>query len=674
MRKGVVMSVDNVTIKEGNMQKLKFIATSLVSAFCLAGAVDVWGGSVRRLGNVVDANANGIDAMTTPLPSDSRLEGSLAVKVDRFFANRITDDYLRDSIFEEARRAFAFRDDDEEPWNGQWRGEFWGKSMLSAVRVADYLGDGRLRRSLLDEARRLVALRDGNGYLGSYSERTNCVTTSAQRKAHGGGCTNWNLWNRKYVIWALEALYRSTGEKWVLDEAAREMKDFIAVVDECGYDLADTGHYTLSGIPTMSVLKPLLWLYVDTRDEAFLAFARRVVAGWDRADGRAPNFFRNLGCGRPFYAWYAKPESWCKTYEMLSCLDGLLEYYRVTGDRRSLETVVAIRDDLMKHDSNQIGGLGVADRLLGAERFAFCSTEVCDVIHWMRLNVDLYLITGEDRYLDSVEFSYFNAMLASVNRDGTWGAMIVRDAGRHVFSKGQCGYAYHHCCLDNIPRAFMDVASVAVTKDDAGTYHVNLFQDATVTVDGVVFTIRGDYPAKNRVTVRTSKPVKVAFRKPGWCPRLDMDSRKDGDGELHTLVFDMNARIVERSLARGVTEERDEAATLSWGATRHQFVVDVDLKATLPEKPYATVQYGPLVLAKCARLGARKPELKDMATVNGLGYSVRLKPLEECGVYAPFEVELTAPGRPTVKTRACAYEAASDDPAAKNGYVFSIRF
>lgn len=121
---------------------------------------------------------------------------------------------------------------------------------------------------------------------------------------------------------------------------------------------------------------------------------------------------------------------------MLSCLDGLLEYYRVTGDRRSLETVVAIRDDLAAHEVNQIGGLGVADRLLGAERFAFCSTEVCDVIHWMRLNVDLYLITGDDRYLDSVEFSYFNALLASVNRDGTWGRCLCVTRGVTCSARG----------------------------------------------------------------------------------------------------------------------------------------------------------------------------------------------------------------------------------------------
>lgn len=175
------------------------------------------------------------------------------------------------------------------------------------------------------------------------------------------------------------------------------------------------------------------------------------------------------------------------------------------------------------------------------------------------------------------------------------------------------------------------------------------------------------------MTVRTSS-AENRLSKAGLVSRLDISSEKDGNGVVYTLVFDMNARLSERKLVRGVVGAEEEAGSLAWGARRHQFVVDGDLGDCLPETPYATVLYGPLVLAKCARLGAHKPELKSNTTVNGLGYAVRLKPIDAASVYAPFDVELTAPGRPTVKTRACAYESAGDDPAAKNGYIFSVRF
>ena len=45
---------------------------------------------------------------------------------------------------------------------------------------------------------------------------------------------------------------------------------------------------------------------------------------------------------------------------------------------------------------------------------------------------------------------------------------------------------------------------------------------ATVTLDGVTFTIRGGYPVNGNVTVTDSgTPKKVVFRKPSWCRNLD---------------------------------------------------------------------------------------------------------------------------------------------------------
>ncbi|MBR4654202.1 MAG: glycoside hydrolase family 127 protein [Kiritimatiellae bacterium] len=617
------------------------------------------------------------DAIKTPRPGDVRLEGPLAVKADEFIKRRIVDQRVRDNIFEEARRAFVLRDDDERPWDGQWRGEFWGKSMISAARAAEYLGDAELKKWIVGECRRLMATKDGEGYIGSYSSMTNCATPPSVQAAHKGPCTNWNLWCRKYAIWGLFMAYAVTGERDILDAAAAQLEHLIDMVRKNGMRLEDTGHYTLNGMPTMSILKPTLMVYSATGNGKFLEFAREIVRGWDRDDGRAPNFLRNAWNGRPLHAWYPEPMRWAKTYEMLSCLDGLVEYHRVTGERRPLDAVAAIRDNLAATDGNAIGGLGISDRLLGAENFAYASTEVCDVVHWIRLNIDLYLVTGEERYLDTVEFSYFNAFLASIFRDSGWTPLIVRDAGRHRNSTGQCGYAYNHCCVDNAARTFFDVASVAVTRGKDGVFRVNLYQDASVRLDGVGFSIRGDYPARGRVTVRVegkaeggAKP-KIRFRKPGWCSRLDVTEAADGE---YVLDFDMNPRIAERTLKPSIAPAAEAAATQAFGADRYILATDPDLRETIPKEPYATVHWGPLVLARSARLGAGREELVSFPSVNGKGYRVTLKPMSAHGVYAPFELELSKPGAETIRTKACSYESASDDPASRNGYIFSIRF
>lgn len=42
------------------------------------------------------------DAIRCPRPCDVRLEGPLAEKMNRFLRNRVTDGFLRETIFEEA--------------------------------------------------------------------------------------------------------------------------------------------------------------------------------------------------------------------------------------------------------------------------------------------------------------------------------------------------------------------------------------------------------------------------------------------------------------------------------------------------------------------------------------------------------------------------------------------
>ena len=166
-----------------------------------------------------------------------------------------------------------------------------------------------------------------------------------------------------------------------------------------------------------------------------------------------------------------------------------------------LDTVAQMRELLEKYESNPLGGVGFCDKLIGAASRPNGISEVCDAIHWMRLNIDLFLITGEDRYLDSVELCWYSNFFAGVDRDGLFGSFAVRALARHEHEL-QCGYAYNQCCVNNVPRSFMDFASTVVTVDRVGTFHANQYRDATVTLDGVTFTIRGGYPVEGRVTAK----------------------------------------------------------------------------------------------------------------------------------------------------------------------------
>lgn len=83
---------------------------------------------------------------------------------------------------------------------------------------------------------------------------------------------------------------------------------------------------------------------------------------------------------------------------------------------------------------------------------------------------------------------------------------------------------------------------------------------------------------------------------------------------------------------------------------------------------------GPLLLAKSRRTGATHAELMDLSTVRGQGYAVKATPAACEGVWGAWDVELTKPGAPTIRTRACDYQSAGDDPYADGSVRFSIWF
>ena len=615
------------------------------------------------------------DAMRGPALRDVRLEGWLGAKMDRFISHRLVEPFMREQIFGEARQTFEFRDDDESKVGGLWRGEFWGKEMLSSARVADYLQDKEFLSFVRDECHRLMKFQDADGYLGSYADK-DFIYVRDREACHKrfGWFPNWNLWNRKYCIWGMFMAYKATGDKVILASVEKQMNHWIDSVRRAGVPMCDMGAVSMNGMPPMSILKPLLMIYEETGNRTYLDFASEILPYWDRDDGRKPNFFRNAPTGKAIHAWYPEPQSWAKSYEMMSCLDGLLEYYRVTGERRCLDTVAQIRDLLEKYESNPLGGVGFADKFIGAASRPNGVSEVCDAIHWMRLNIDLFLITGEGRYMDSVEKCYYNNFFAGVDRDGLYGSFVVRALVRHEHQL-QCGYAYNHCCVNNVPRSFMDFASTVVTVDKDGTFHVNQYQDATVTLDGVKFTIRGSYPAEGRVTVSVSDAnKKVVFRKPSWCPRMDVTEK----GGIYTLVFDMHPRLIAAAQVHNPQDVSTLGETDKWAENRHvtsgQKGVGLDVRKQYRKTPALALWNGPLLLAKSRRLGMTTEQLEDASTILGRGYHPILTRIKSDRVMAAWDVRLVKEGEPDISAKVCDYQSAADARLGDNFTWFSIWF
>lgn len=102
-----------------------------------------------------------------------------------------------------------------------------------------------------------------------------------------------------------------------------------------------TGNYI--GMPSSSILEPVMYLYNRTKEVRYLDFAKYIVAEWETPEG--PQLISKAIADVPVANRFPHPKVWFsrengqKAYEMMSCYEGLLELYKVTRNPLYLSVV-----------------------------------------------------------------------------------------------------------------------------------------------------------------------------------------------------------------------------------------------------------------------------------------------------------------------------------------------
>jgi hypothetical protein len=394
-------------------------------------------------------------------------------------------------------------------------------------------------------------------------------------------------------------------------------------------------------------------LYRLTGNADYLTLALETAAEWEREDGAMPNLITNALSGVPVSKWYTAEECWyAKAYEMMSCYEGLIELYKITGNEKFFNAVSAFWDVVCKHETNVLGSAGYCERFADAKDYIDAATEICDVIRWMRLCRELFALTGDMKYIEAFEKAFLNAFLAGVFEGGS-GAFFVRSAGRHWNAEPHCDTKYQNCCLDNVPRAFATAAEMIMTKNEDG-YFVNAYIQSLVRFDDASFRISSGAidRARAAITVRGAKAGdRLYLRIPEWSDGINIvynleKQSFEGSGKYVSLDIsesDTHVIVYFHPKTEVVTPDCDYAELAPDDYHRRRWCDAGGFpcgREQMVYKKMCVVKHGPLLLARSKKLGASSAEMFSNETVCGRAISVKAIPARHDRLLAAFRVSI----------------------------------
>jgi len=435
----------------------------------------------------------------------------------------------------------------KRPGRQTWDGEHIGKWLHAATLAWVNTGDPALRKKLDYAVTELSKCQLEDGYLGTY--------TTDKR------WTEWDVWAHKYNLIGLLTYMRYTGNTNALP-VCRRMADLLCNTfgDEPGKrDIILAGNHM--GMAPTSVLEPMVLLFRFTGEQRYMDFCNYILRAWEHKNG--PKIVSTLlnekrvdkvGNG--------------KAYEMLSCLNGALEYYRTTGQPEMLQACLNAWQDIVDHRLYITGTASYREFFHDDYDLPNVNNvgETCVTVTWLQLNAQLLRLTGEARFAQQLEKTVLNQLFGAQCPDGSAWGYYVQMQGKKPYSSTLDG----HCCLSSGPRGVSLIPTFAMSTDAAGLV-VNLYDDGAAELtlrDGtaVQATTRTMYPSDSnvRMSLKLKQPHRFALklRVPDWCSnaKIEVNGRKqelvaapDGyvaikrewrDGDNIAIAFPMEPRVV----------------------------------------------------------------------------------------------------------------------------------
>jgi hypothetical protein len=260
--------------------------------------------------------------------------------------------------------------------------------------------------------------------------------------------------------------------------------------------------------------------------------------------------------------------------------------------------------------------------------------ETCVTATWIKFSQQLLRLTGETKYADAIEQTFYNALLGSMNHDGSDWAKYTPLAGQRLEGSEQCGMGLN-CCVASGPRGLFTFPHTTVMSANEGL-QVNFFSAGSYTLktpgkQKIELIQETNYPVTGMVTmkIQLQKPENMSLlvRIPSWSQKSSLKV----NGELLSDISPGKYAKIERTWKSGDAVELSldmQGRVLSVGDSPGNMVI----------------LRGPVVLARDARLSEVAIETVIRPLADKEGY-IELQPAEQqkSGIWmefkAPFKAE-----------------------------------
>ena len=544
--------------------------------------------------------------------------GLTARAVDFLTANQLSDREMWRRFVDQFRRPI-------DGVNNGWRGEYWGKMMRGAVLVYEYSRDSKLLDILIETVRDMLTVIDEEGRISSFTKETEFRA--------------WDLWCRKYVILGMEYFLEICP-----DEALKgEIISFISraadyIIAHIGKEEGKihinkaTKHWL--GLNSSSILEPMVRLYNLTGDKKYFDFAAYIV----ESGGSEINVFELA------YENTLKPYQYgvAKAYEMMSCFEGLLEFYYVTGIEKYKTAVVNFAKAVLESEISVIGSSGCTHELFDHTKtrqtqfYEGIMQETCVTVTWMKFCSRLFMLTGDSIFADAIEHSFYNAYLGSLNEgmhistDGyirerfekigmldkmvpvplpfdSYSPLRPGKRGRKVggFQILEDG-RYYGCCVC-IGAAGVGIFAKHAVLDMGGCVVVNFYEqgenEITTERGKILIKTETKYPADGKIVLKITSECDfcLKLRIPEWSQNENI-KQKDGYATYHIGVGESEIAIeFDMSIRETLPEKWDlDVLYINTCGTRKP---PVPVRHYPEDDNFISLSRGPITLAADSSLG-----------------------------------------------------------------------